>query len=394
MNTRIGVAALLVLAVLSCQGTPTRPVPERPEPQTPLEDFSAQNVWNQLQALTEIGPRASGTDGAARARAYIRDQLDAFGLEVEEQPFTVGFDDGSPALQMENLVATVPGASDDLFVLAAPYDTRYFESFRFVGANAGGSGAALLLELARVIAHYPLPYTTRIAFLDAEAPLGRGDERERQTAWIGSTTLARSWQAAGVTPHIRLLVYVDRVCDADLKLARDLFSHRPYREIFWSSAAQLGYTDAFEPGRPYESPRAGHQAFLDAGVRRVIALVDPSFGGDEPPGLYANSEDDTMERCSPSSFEVVGRVTLASLETIGQRLAKIDRFSDAPLSDLPAETGAPSEPAPEPAPEEAGAGAEQPAGTAPQEPAAGAQAEPSVGPQASSDESAGGDAAR
>lgn len=346
MRARIGVlVTLLATGPLACQPTPMKPVQAPTEPQTALEDFSPERAWGHLEALTAIGPRASGTQGAARARAYIVDQLDEVGLEVEEQTFTVSFESDLADLEMVNLLVTIPGASDDLFVLATPYDTRYFSSFRFVGANAGGSGAALLLELARVIAKYPLPYTTRLAFLDAEAPLGRGAEEDLEGALLGSTTLARSWQAADVLPRIRLLVYLDRVGDADLKISRDLYSHRPYREIFWDSGAELGYTDAFEPARPYESPRGGHHAFLETGVRRVTAVVDLSFGGEEPPGLYANTEDDTIERCSPESFDAVGRVTLLSLDTIGERLAKVDRFSGAPLQEPPPEEApAPADP--------------------------------------------------
>ena len=57
----------------------------------------------------------------------------------------------------------------------------------YVGANEGASGAALLLELARVIAEKPLPYTTWIVFLDGEAPSARTDAR----AWSAVRALAR-----------------------------------------------------------------------------------------------------------------------------------------------------------------------------------------------------------
>ena len=57
----------------------------------------------------------------------------------------------------------------DLVVLAAPFDSRHFESFTHLGVNNGASGAALLLEMARVLKINPLPYTVWLAFLDGEA---------------------------------------------------------------------------------------------------------------------------------------------------------------------------------------------------------------------------------
>ncbi len=121
------------------------------------------------------------------------------------------------------------------------------------------------------------------------------------------------------------------MCDADLRVARDLLSHRIYREEFWRAAARLGHSDAFPPGASFESPVASHRVLAAVGLRRVVALVDTSFGGDEPPGLYAGTEDDDLEHCSADSLEAVGKVALEALDKISQRLAKIDRFAESPL---------------------------------------------------------------
>jgi hypothetical protein len=326
-------ASLLVLVGLACQTT--QPIPLDPGPVGRLNQFSSERAWGHLETLTAIGPRASGTRGASKARSYIQEQLDLYGIEFEVQPFRVDFENGEDPLDLENVVGRIPGESDGLFVLAAPYDTRYFDSFEFVGANDGGSGAALLLELARTLAIDPLPYTTLVVFLDGEAPLGRGGPEDQHVGLLGSAVLANLWQAQGVIPEIRFLAYFNQVGDADLEIARDLFSHRAYREAFWNAASRLGYTESFPVGESYESPRAGHHPFREAGIHRVTAIIDTSFGGEEPPGLYAGSEDDTLARCSPESLQAVGQVTLEALDTVSKRLVKIDRFSDTPLRERP-----------------------------------------------------------
>lgn len=338
----IAVAMGLVLAACS---TPAPEPVAPPAPQVDPMDFSSQRAWEHLKRLTAIGPRASGTPGAERARSYIRSQLESYGLKVTSLETDVKLDDGTP-IDLVTLIATIPGGSTDLFVLAAPYDTRYFAGFEFVGANGGASGPALLLELARVLSLRPLAYTTWVVFLDGEAPLGRGTGEESTTAWIGSSELARIWDEEDRLDSIRLLVYVDQVADADLSIARDLRSHRSYRETFWDNARRLGHADAFAPARRYESPVAGHVPFLARGLRRSVLIMDTSYGGDEPPGIYADTEDDTIEHCSPASLGAVGEITLQSVEEIAGRLAKIDRFADAPLRE-PTVSPAPVPPAPE-----------------------------------------------
>ncbi len=342
---RASISLALALGLTACAAALAEPPPPPPAPaEGAAPAFSPEQAWEHLRRLTEIGPRASGTEGAARARAYIRKALDALGLEVVALSKRVPLGTGGE-LEIESLVAIVPGESPDLFVLATPYDTRYFESFEFVGANGASSGAAVLLELARVLSQDPLPYTTWLVFLDGEAPLGRGSPDDASTAWVGSSELARLWSEDGWLESIRLLLYLTQVADADLQIARDLRSHRGYRETFWDVAQRLGHTEAFAPGQRYEAPAAGHVPFVARGVRRAVLLMDTSFGGDEPPGLYADTEDDTLERCSPQSLGVVGEVTLESLREIAARLAKIDRFAGAPL-DAPAGPPYPVRPGP------------------------------------------------
>jgi Zn-dependent M28 family amino/carboxypeptidase len=249
---------------------------------------------------------------------------------------------GAAARELVNLSAVIPGASPDLIVLAAPYATKRFDSFEFVGANDGASAPALLLELARMIQARPLPYTTWLAFLDGEAGVAAG--ADAAPAHAGSSALARELLSGTAAPPVRLLVMFQQVGDADLHVTRDLRSHRLFREEFWFAAARIGKQEAFRPGDPFESPAGSHLPFIEAGLRGVVLITDAAYGSGSPPGAYANSEDDTEERCSAQSLASVGLVTLETLDRISARLAKIDRFSQprrAP-GEPPAASEAPS----------------------------------------------------
>ena len=89
----------------------------------------------------------SGTEGAARAREYIVADLEKQGIKTVTQTVTYEGGEDADSVEIINVGGVIPGESEDVIVLAAPYDTRHFEDFTFVGANDGGSGPALLLEL-------------------------------------------------------------------------------------------------------------------------------------------------------------------------------------------------------------------------------------------------------
>jgi len=340
---RLPAVAGLCAALAACGGSPAPPPAPR-APATPLVgEFSAERAWADLEGLVALGPRPPGSEAAAAARRRIREAVEAAGVAVEtvETPARAAPDaDGTPRT-LKHLVATVPGASSDRFVFVAPYDSAPRPDIAFVGANQGASGAALLVELVRVLAGRELPYTSRFVWLEGEggAPdaadpaATEGADPPAPPAARGSESLARHWSETGELEGIRLLVAFDRVCDADLEIARDLGSYRWHREEFWRAAERLGRTEVFAPERGFETFRAGHLAFRERGVRPVVGIADTAFGGDEPPGLYAGTEQDVLAHCAPASLEAVGAVTLEVVDTIGRRLARIDRFTRTPTTE-------------------------------------------------------------
>jgi hypothetical protein len=338
--------ALLVLS-LGCGSTP--PLDRAPGPQAGADldadsalassariaSFSADRAWRDLGALTEIGARPVGSRGNERARDYLRAELEDLDIEVESWEVDyagaeVGAPEASaPEIRVTNLSAIIPGIlSQDRFLLVAPFDSRSSEDFEFIGANDGASGAAVVLEIARAIAANPLLYATEITFLDGESPFSSPDDPGRSFREIGSLGLASRIREAGIS-GVRAMIYINRVGDADLRIARDLMSHRIYREEFWKAAAALDRTYAFPRDAAFENAGVAHRYLAQIGFRQIVSIVDTSFGGDQPPGLYAGTAQDTIERCSPESLETVGVVTLGALDAISARLGKIDRFAGA-----------------------------------------------------------------
>ena len=127
--------------------------------------FDSNKAWEHLRQLVAFGPRPAGSAAIEQSRTYIKNQLSAIGVAVTEQ----AWDDQTPTgrVHMVNLIATIPGASKNRLVIGGHYDTKKFP-FRFVGANDGGSSAAFLIELARVLKARRNPLTIELLFLDGE----------------------------------------------------------------------------------------------------------------------------------------------------------------------------------------------------------------------------------
>lgn len=257
-----------------------------------------------VERLVRIGPRVAGTPGAERARAYITGELKKLGVAVDVRAFEADTPHGR--LSLANVIAIVPGRRRDTILLGGHYDTKHFTEFRFVGANDGGSSAALLLELTRRLAAAPREYTYWVVWFDGE---------EARVSWsaadslYGSRRLAAELARAGRLP--RAMVLVDMIGDRNLGILRDTYSTPWLAELLWTTAARLGH------GRHFLDTAMGveddHAPFLQAGVPAAL-LIDFDY----PPWHTA---DDTLDKISAQSLAVVGDVVLGALPAIERQLS-------------------------------------------------------------------------
>ncbi len=246
-----------------------------------------------------IGPRVAGSPGGAKARDYIAAELKKAGAQVRVESFEADTPHGR--LRMANVIGVIPGRRADVILIGGHYDTKFFADRRFVGANDGGSSAALLLELARQLARSPRDFTYWIVFFDGE------EARESWTATdslYGSRRLAADLARAGQLP--RAVIVADMIGDRDLNIRREAFSTEALADLIWAAAGRLGHARHFLPtSMPVEDD---HAPFLKAGVPAAL-LIDFDF----PPWHTAN---DTLDKVSPQSLQIVGDVLLEALPSI------------------------------------------------------------------------------
>ncbi len=273
--------------------------------------FNGVRAFQYTKEAVAFGPRPVGSPAHAKLEAYLRAQLKPDNLE--EDAFTAKTPAGPKP--MRNFIAKFPGTKDGIIVVAGHYDTKPIPGF--VGANDGGSSTGLPLELARELRAEMKEekregYSVWIALLDGEESIQQSNEMDFSNSMYGSQQLADLWAKDGTLKKIKAFLLVDMIGDADLDVLRDTNSNAALQDTILQAATRLGYQSHF-----YQLQTAmedDHIPFVQHGVPSAD-LIDFTYGYDN---AFWHTKDDTMDKLSPKSFEIVGSVVLQTIRMLDQ----------------------------------------------------------------------------
>jgi Zn-dependent M28 family amino/carboxypeptidase len=273
-------------------------------PEIEWNAFSGARAYEQVEKVVGFGPRPSGSAALEQSAAYIRQQLQSYGLTVDEQVFTGSTPYGPK--QFRNIIAKTRvqhAGSDRIVIIGSHYDTKLMTNVTFVGANDGGSSTGVLLEMARVAAEQPDLW---LVFFDGEEAMVEYSDKDG--LW-GSRFFVEELKRNDQVKSIKAMVLLDMIGDKDLNVTVTGSLVEP---VFDASRA-AGFRDYFN----YRGNGIldDHVPFLQAGIP-AMDLIDFEFGS--APGLndFWHTEIDTLDKISPHSLEVVGRTTLRLLSLL------------------------------------------------------------------------------
>ncbi|WP_460185129.1 M28 family peptidase [Thermopirellula anaerolimosa] len=279
--------------------------------------FDGADAYEHLKWLCEIGPRPSGSPGMKAQQELLLRHFSELGAEVELQQFT-GRDPRSGAgVPMANVIARFFPERADRILLCAHYDTLPLPirdpvnpRGRFVGANDGASGTAVLMTMARYSAEFPRRFGVDLVLFDGEEFLFE----EWQPYFQGSEYFAREYaRSAKQRPwRYRAAVLLDMIGDADLQIYQERNSAwwRDTRWIvdgIWSTAARLRVRE-FIPKKKYEV-RDDHIPLHNIGGISAIVLIDFDYP-------FWHTQQDVPEKCSALSLAKVGWVVLEWMKSL------------------------------------------------------------------------------
>jgi glutaminyl-peptide cyclotransferase len=259
-------------------------------------EFSGARAMDYERKIVAFGPRPPGSAALRNLRAYVVAQLKPRGCEVTQDVFTANTPVGPVA--MVNIVARFPGKSGRAVALTGHYDTKKMAGMRFVGADDGGSSTAFLLEMAETEQDMPHKDDLYLVWFDGEEAFGQWSATD---SLYGSRHLAERWAADGTLGRIKALINVDMIGGKDLHIMNEDNSSPALRKQIWSTAERLGYGKYFdEAGGPTDDD---HMPFVKLGVN-AVDLID----FDTSKKTYWHTPEDTIDKLSTHSFEVLGAV--------------------------------------------------------------------------------------
>jgi Zn-dependent M28 family amino/carboxypeptidase len=205
-------------------------------------------------------------------------------------------------IPMTNVIGVIHGENPTVVILAGHYDTATIAGVRFVGANDGGSSAAFLLEMARVLSKRKNRFTYWVVFFDGEEALKKWSSSD---SLYGSRHLAEKLSREGKLRQISALILLDMVADRHLSILRESNSTGWLSDVVFRSASTLGCESLFRGGTfPVEDD---HMPFLAREIPSVDIIDLTPFRS------YHHTAQDSIDKCSPESLAVVGRAVLATL---------------------------------------------------------------------------------
>ena len=240
----------------------------------------------------------STSQGRLLAAEYIKQKLEGFNLDVEEQIYSSG----------KNVIATQTGISypDNNYIICAHYDaiTTYC-------ADDNASGVAAVLESARILSKYMLEYTLVFALWDEEEP---------NPGLYGSGYYAS--QAASSNMNIRGVLNLEMFgWDGNNDGVMDIHSSSVANSY---ALANLVYNTnlifdlplnpvIFHPG----TGNSDHGSFWDEGFG-AICISQAYWAEDFNP--YYHSRRDRIDKFNLSFFHEMTKLAIASISTLAENL--------------------------------------------------------------------------
>lgn len=268
-----------------------------------IEDFSGVRAYQHCATLCALGPRPTGSSAYQRQVEIIATHLTELGWHVQSISFSPS---AFPQRRMQNVCATFGGSSTPReLILSCHIDTKGSGENAILGADDGASGAAVLLELARVLTLQPtLAQRIELVFFDGEESFG--PHITPQDGLFGSRHEVH--RRAECLP--RYLINLDMVGGAGKTVAVPLLdTAEDMMEHYLSAVRTLGFSEnnwTIFPGSMLDD----HRPFAGAGVRtlNLIAVFHRS--------TWWHTKADNMERISPDSLGETGCMVMQLLRQL------------------------------------------------------------------------------
>lgn len=297
-------------------------VKQKPET-TIVPDFNADSAYAYVANQVAFGPRVPNTPAHKACGNYLASELARFGAKVYEQETTLTAYDNTP-LQARNIIGSYNPESKKRILLFAHWDSRPYADEEkdpakhhtpIDGADDGGSGVGVLLEIARQMGLHNPQTGIDIIFFDAE-DYGTPEfvnEFKPDTWCLGSQFWAKNPHVPGYTAEYGILL--DMVGSRNATFFKEQTSMRYAArivEMIWSTARDLGY------GKYFINATGGnitddHQYVIAGRNIPCVDIINFDPETDKGFGNYWHTLNDNMQNIDRETLKAVGQTVLTTV---------------------------------------------------------------------------------
>jgi glutaminyl-peptide cyclotransferase len=291
----------------------------------PVNPLDGPRAFGYLEEICALGSRMSGSPGMKKQQELLEAHFKGLGGKVSYQNFLAKnpLNPDGAKVPMANMLVEWHPERMERILLVAHYDTRPLpdrdvdpakrKNGLFVGANDGGSGTALLMELAHLMQKFDGPLGVDFLLVDGEELVY---VERRDLYCLGSRWFAEQYAKNPPKYKYRWGVVLDMIGDADLQVYQEQLSmtwrdSRPMVRDIWLTAGRLGVKEFI--------PRVGYEVSDDHVPIRNVAKI-PACDIIDFNYMPWHQSSDTPQKCSGTSMAKVGWVVLEWMK--GERAAK------------------------------------------------------------------------
>jgi len=246
---------LLSCLLFSCGNEAPKKKKTAPSKTVEVPSFNADTAFDFIARQVAFGPRVPNTKGHDDCADYLIKKLESYADTVIVQEAQLTAFDGT-ILDSKNIIASFKPLRAKRVMLCAHWDTRPFadqddknQNIAIEGANDGGSGVGVLLEIARQFSMNKPDIGVDIILFDSEdygQPSDSDLPQVEHSYCLGSQYWAQNLHKPNY--YAKYGILLDMVGGKEAIFTQELVSRTFAKSVVrkvWNTAANIGYGNHF-----------------------------------------------------------------------------------------------------------------------------------------------------
>lgn len=319
MQQRLGLLLFLSLLFFACEpdgnkgSASKKPAAKKIDVKVPV--FNENTAYDYIAKQVAFGPRVPGSDAHKECADWMEAELTGIADKVEVQKGSGTIPGTDKVVPIYNIIASFNPEKNKRVLLCAHWDTRPWadeDSERqdepIDGANDGGSGVGVLLEIAQRLKADRVDYGVDIVLFDLEdaGKPGITDSYCKGSQYWGKKALESGYKA-------NYGILLDMVGAENALFYQEGLSRQiaqPILDKVWSAANDAGYSSYFE--HKAVNPVTDDHKYVHYYTR--IPIIDIiQFDNFTQFGDYWHTHKDNMDVISKRTLKAVGQTVLQVL---------------------------------------------------------------------------------